>query len=143
MLSINYSFFIQLAVFLALVFFLKWMLFDPLMELWDGRDQLIAGNKKKSEELSVKVDQLIVDYQGKIMSKKKLVSDAMDKDRKQAGKEQEDTVGKIRTQANEMIAELRKKIAGEFKAARSRIQGDAQTMGAKIAEKILGSSLSE
>lgn len=138
MLSINYSFFVQLAVFLALVFFLKRFLFDPLMGLWDERDQLIAGNKKKSEELSALADQLIVEYQGKMLDKKKHIQEAIDRNRKQAGKDQEETVSKARTQANDMIAELREKIAGEFKAAESRIRADAQVMGEKIAEKILG-----
>ena len=143
MLAINYSFFIQLGIFLALVFLLKKFLFDPLMNLWDERDQLIAGNKKKSEELSAQVDQLIVDYQGKIVSKKRLVQEETDKSRKLAAKDQEDTIAKIHTEANEMIAELREKIAGEFKDARSRIQADSQVMGRKIAEKILGAGISE
>jgi len=143
LLSINYSFFVQLAIFLALVFVLKKFIFNPLMGLWDERDQLIAGNKQKSEELSAKVDRLIVDYQGKIMAKKKQMQEETDKNRKLAAREQEDLVAKLHTQSNEMIAELREKIASEFKDARSRIQSDAQTMGQRIAEKILGSSLSE
>ena len=138
MLSINYSFFVQLAIFLALVFVLKKFIFNPLMNLWDERDQLIAGNKEKSEELSAKVDRLIVDYQGKILAKKKQMQEETDKNRKLAVREQEDLVAKLRTQSNEMIAELREKIATEFKDARLRIQSDARLMGEKIAEKILG-----
>ena len=143
MLSINYSFFVQLAIFLALVFVLKKFIFNPLMNLWDERDQLIAGNKEKSEELSAKVDRLIVDYQGKIMAKKKQMQEETDKNRKLAAREQEDLVAKLHTQSNEMIAELREKIASEFKDARARIQSDARLMGERIAEKILGSSVSE
>jgi F-type H+-transporting ATPase subunit b len=142
-LSINYSFFVQLAIFLALVFALKQFVFNPLMGLWDERDRLIAGNKSKSEELSTRVDQLIVDYQGKIMTKKKQMKEEADKNRKQASKEQEDILGKLHTESNEMIAELRVKIAAEFKDAQARIQADARQMGARIAEKILGSSVSE
>jgi len=138
LLSINYSFFVQLAIFLALVFVLKKFIFNPLMNLWDERDQLIAGNKEKSEELSAKVDRLIVDYQGKILAKKKQMQEETDKNRKLAVREQEDLVAKLRTQSNEMIAELREKIATEFKDARLRIQSDARLMGEKIAEKILG-----
>jgi len=138
LLSINYSFFVQLAIFLALVFVLKKFIFNPLMNLWDERDQLIAGNKEKSEELSAKVDRLIVDYQGKILAKKKQMQEETDKNRKLAAREQEDLVAKLRTQSNEMIAELREKIATEFKDARLRIQSDARLMGEKIAEKILG-----
>ena len=138
MLSINYSFFVQLAIFLALVFVLKKFIFNPLMSLWDERDRLIAGNKEKSEELSAKADRLIVDYQGKIINKKKQMQEETDKNRKLAAREQEDLVAKLRTQSNEMIAELREKIATEFKDARLRIQSDARLMGEKIAEKILG-----
>jgi len=143
LLSINYSFFVQLAIFLALVFVLKKFIFNPLMSLWDERDQLIAGNKEKSEELSAKVDRLIVDYQGKILAKKKQMQEETDKDRKLAVKEQEDLVARLHTESNEMIAELREKIASEFKDARLRIQSDARLMGERIAEKILGSSVSE
>jgi F-type H+-transporting ATPase subunit b len=143
LLSINYSFFVQLAIFLALVFILKRFMFNPLMDLWDKRDQLIEGNKQKSEELTAKVDRLIVEYQFKVLDKKKQMAVEADKKRKQASSEQDDIIAKLRTSSNEMIAELREKIASEFKDARSRLQADSQAMGQKIAEKILGASVAE
>ena len=58
-------------------------------------------------------------------------------------KDQDNIVVSNRTEANEMIAELREKIAAEFKAAEQRVQADSQLMGKTIAEKILGASISE
>jgi len=144
LLTINYSFFIQLAIFIALVLFLQKFLFAPVYDqIWDERDQLITGNKQKAEELSEKVDRLIVYHEAQVWASRKLAEEESERTHRQAVKDQEQTIANIRTESNEMIAELRERIAAEFKAAQERIRADAEKMGKTIAQKILGTGVSE
>jgi len=142
-LTINYSFFVQLAIFLAMVLFLKKFLFSPLMNLWDERENRIAGTKQRAEDLSTTVDRLIVYYEAQIWATRKLAQEEYERNHREIVKDQDNIVVSNRTEANEMIAELREKIAAEFKAAEQRVQADSQLMGKTIAEKILGASISE
>lgn len=138
MLSINYSFFVQLAVFLALVFFLQKFLFKPLMRLWEEREEQMEGSRKRAEELSARADQLIVYYEAQLWATRKLAQEDSDTARRALVKELEESVLKVRNESNEAIAELREKIAGEFKAAEQRVLDSAQAMGEMIVERILG-----
>jgi F-type H+-transporting ATPase subunit b len=142
-LTINYSFFVQLAIFLAMVLFVKKFLFSPLLELWDERENRITGTKQRAEDLSTTVDRLIVYYEAQIWATRKLAQEDAERNHREIVKDQDNTVVSNRTEANEMIAELREKIASEFKAAQQRVQSESQMMGKTIAEKILGASISE
>ena len=143
MLAINYSFFIQMAIFLAMVFFLQKFLFKPLMDMWDTRANLIEGNKQRAEELSSKVDQQIVYYEAQIWATRKLAQEDAERTHRENVRHEEELLLKIKNESSEAIAELREKIAGEFKAAEQRVMDSAQAMGKMIAEKILGTSISE
>jgi len=138
LLTINYSFFVQLAVFLALVLFLQKFLFKPLMKLWEEREDQIGGNKKRAEELSIKADQLIVYYEAQIWATRRLAQEDSELARRASVKGLEESVLKVRNESTEAIADLRERIAGEFKAAEQRVLDSAQSMGEMIVERILG-----
>lgn len=143
MLAINYSFFVQMVIFLALVFFLQKFLFKPLMEMWDERANLIEGNKQKAEELSTRVDRQIVYYEAQIWATRKLAQEEAERAHRENVRQLEELLLKVKNESNEAVAELREKIAGEFKAAEQRVMAGAEAMGKMIAERILGTSVSE
>jgi len=143
MLTINYSFFIEMALFIGMVFFLQRFLLRPLFDLWDERDNLIEGNKRRAEDLSIRVDQLIVYYEAQVWATRKLAQEEAERTRRETVHDQEELLLKIRNESTEALAELREKIAGEFKAAESRILDSAQSMGQMIAERVLGARASE
>jgi F-type H+-transporting ATPase subunit b len=132
-----------MALFLAMVFFLQKFLFKPLMDMWDTRANLIEGNKQRAEELSSKVDQQIVYYEAQIWATRKLAQEDAEHTHRENVRHSEELLLKVKNESNEAIAELREKIAGEFKAAEQRVMDNAQAMGKMIAEKILGTSISE
>jgi len=138
MISLNYSFFIEIVLFLAMVFFLQRFLFRPLLKLWDEREDLIEGNRKKAETLSKQVDQMVVYYEAQLWAARRLAQEERERIRRQAGKEQEEIVQVARTEANETIADLREKIALEYREALKRIQDESEAMGKSIAGRILG-----
>jgi len=138
LISLNYSLFIQLLVFLAIVFFLQRFLFKPLLNIWQKREEVIVGNRQKAEELSQRLDNLIIQFATQIWAARRLAQEEQEKIRKQNSQEIEQMVQIIRTETNEMIQELREKIALEYKPALGRISEQAEKMGREIAEKILG-----
>ena len=138
MISLNYSLFIQLVVFLAVIFFLQRFLFKPLLAIWGKREEVIEGGRKKAEELSQQVDNLIIQFAAEIWAARKLAQEEQEKIRKQNSQEIEQMVQIIRAETNEMALELREKIALEYKPAQKRIAEQAEKMGGEIAEKILG-----
>ncbi len=138
MISLNYSFFIEIALFLAMVVFLQRFLFKPLLRLWDRREELIEGNRQKAEALSKQVDQMVVYYEAQLWAARRLAQEEREKIRKQAEQEQEEMVRTARTESNEMVAEFKGKIALEYREALKRIQAESEAMGQNIAGRILG-----
>jgi F-type H+-transporting ATPase subunit b len=137
LLAINYSFFVQLAVFLAMIFILQKFLFKPLMDLWDKRDEMIDGNRAKADELAGRVDQLIVYYEAQIWATRKLAQEDTDAAKHHGNKQLDDMLQHTRAEANEMITGLRGKIAAQYKEARGTLMTEAEKLGTEIADKIL------
>jgi len=141
MISLNYSLFIEIALFLAIVFFLQRFLFKPLLKLWDEREEMIDGNRKKAEQISKQLDQMIVYYEAQLWATRRLANDEREKIKRRAELEKEQMVQTSRNEAQEMLGDLREKIALEYREALKRIQEEAELMGKNIAEKILGRNL--
>ncbi len=141
MISLNYSLFVEIILFLAMVVFLQRFLFRPLLQLWDERDELIEGNKKKAEELSKHLDSMIVFYEAQLWAARKLAAEEQEKIRRTAASEQEELVTTAKNEALETIADLREQIALEYREALKRVEAGAEGMGKSIAEQILGKTV--
>jgi len=142
LISLNYSFFVQLFIFLFLVIILNQFLFKPVLKIWQEREEAIEGKRKKAQELEKQVNELAQRLNQELEKAQERAQKEEEKLKQKFLRQQEELIQKTRSQANEMIAELREKIALEYKTALSQLEQEAENLAQKIAEQILGRKIS-
>src|SRR3990172_12395266 len=66
LLKVDKTLIIQIVIFLAAIFILNPLLFKPLLQLVERREQLTTGRIKEAKELERKVEQIIKEYKEKL-----------------------------------------------------------------------------
>ena len=134
----NMTLFIQIGIFLVLMFLLNSFLFKPMLRLLEERKARTVGRRERAADASAKADEIVADYEAKLAAAR---SEA-DKVRQELIKEGEAERARITKAASEeaekTVAEIKAKLAGETESARAAVKADIEAMAAAMAEKIMG-----
>jgi len=136
----DWTLFFQAGIFIFLIIFLSKVLFKPVVQVLEAREQMHLGPKAEAERLKAEAEQL-KEVIGQAIEQAKAEADKHRNDAvTQARKLEEEILQAGRNESESLLKEARGSIAEEVRAASAALQSEAQNIGAIIAEKLVAPS---
>ncbi len=141
MIELNFTLIIQLVIVLSLMAILTQILFKPFLSVLEERRNRIEGAEKRAKDLQQQAEELIERYREAIAAGQAQGAGIRDEIRKTSLTEETEILQKAMDQANQLIQEVKSRIAEEARAARTDLRFQAENLSREITEKILRRSL--
>ena len=130
--------FVQLAIFLALLFVLWPLLFRPYLKVREDRERGITGAKADAEAMDQKAQALIADYEQRLQKTRQRGAEERQRLRSEGLAHEREVLGQARAGTEAEIAAARAKAQLQEQAARQALLAEATTIGRQIAARVLG-----
>ena len=141
MVNIDYTVFIQLVLFLLLIWILNQVLYKPLLQIMDRRKEILDKAQEEVKTVQETIDRRVAAYEEKIRAAK---MEAMGQ-KGDLAKEGADAAKVITDKAKGEIAglmgEFQAKLEKELASARDLLRNQSRVISLEIAEKVLGRSI--
>ena len=136
--DVNWTFLVQIGIFLVLFLLLKPLLFDPMLRLFEERERRIEGAKNEAREMYQQADQKIARYEEQLTAVKRQAGEERDKLRAEGQRQEQQILAKVRAETNALLEQGKSKIAKDGAALRTELDGVSQTLAREIASRVLG-----
>jgi F-type H+-transporting ATPase subunit b len=141
MISINVTFFIQMANFLILLFLMNLFLYRPIRRIVAQRNQFVAEQQQGIDQAEAEVAVAIEKFNTSINEARKK-GRAQIQEIKSSAYEQEKALMQDATEkAAKQVQVTRMEIQTDIKKARKQLKGQVKTLSAELAQKILGRNI--
>ncbi len=137
MIDIDYSIFIQIALFLVIWFFLARFVFTPFQRLLGEREQRTDGMKAEAETLLKEAERLRMEYEGIITKAKEEGNSIKEGIRQEALHARDQLLAHAQEDAARFLQTVRQQIQEEMQKDRELAVQEAEVIGQEMAEKIL------
>ncbi len=142
MIDLNLTLIIQLAVVLSLMVILSQIAFKPFLSLLQARKERIEGAEKRARELQQQAEKLIERYREAISAAQAQGATIREEIRQESLAKEMEILQQAMEEANQVIKEMKMKIAEETGLARRDLRLQAQNLSREITARILGRDLS-
>src|SRR3972149_2277338 len=119
LLKVDKTLIIQIVIFIAAIFILNSLLFKPLLQLVERREQLTTGRIKEAKELERKVEQIIKEYKEKL----------------------DEVSAKAHSETQALLEEAKAKLELEAREIRAKIKPEIEILARNMASQVLGREL--
>ncbi|MCJ7493342.1 MAG: ATP synthase F0 subunit B [Deltaproteobacteria bacterium] len=142
MIDLNLTLIIQLAVVLSLMVILSQIAFKPFLSLLQARKERIEGAEKRARDLQQQAEKLIERYREAISAAQAQGATIREEIRQESLAKEMEILQQAMEEANQVIKEMKMKIAEETGLARRDLRLQAQNLSREITARILGRDLS-
>jgi F-type H+-transporting ATPase subunit b len=142
MIDLNLTLIIQLAVVLSLMVILSQIAFKPFLSLLQARKERIEGAEKRARDLQQQAEELIERYREAISAAQAQGATIREEIRQESLAKEMEILQQAMEEANQVIKEMKMKIAEETGLARRDLRLQAQNLSREITARILGRDLS-
>ena len=137
MIDLNYTMLIQWGISVALMIFLHFFLFKPVLKVIDARQAKIEGTFAGAEKLDQEADTLKEDYLAKMAAARERLAAAAAARRESAMKQARGLMEKTREEALAQVETTRERIQAESLEVKNQLGAQVETLARAIAGKIL------
>lgn len=141
LLKVDKTLIIQIVIFIAAIFILNSLLFKPLLQLVERREQLTTGRIKEAKELERKVEQIIKEYKEKLDEVRAKAMEERNEIRRQAQAAAEEMIAKAHSEAQTLLEEAKAKLGLEARELRGKIKPEIEILARNMASQVLGREL--
>ena len=138
MLEFNFTFFVQMINFLALIAILNWLLVKPAMKIINERRSRVEGSNEETQLLLEEVEKNTAEYQQRLSEARMLANSEKEKLRHEGSQQETEIVRKARDEARTMLEEMKSSIERESLEAKNTMRNEIEALSRDIAEKVLG-----
>jgi F-type H+-transporting ATPase subunit b len=139
--EINSTLLIQLGIYLALIFILKGLFFDPILALLRKREALTTGKKGEALGMREKISQLKAEYEAKMSDVKKSI-DLQRRDELGAIRERaEKKLNDAKTKADRKLMDHQLEMEAEIKRLRGQLPQLSADISSEISKAIIGAKV--
>ena len=138
MIDINVSLLIQLANFIVLLIALNFILFKPIRQIMQEREQGIGSALEDAKTAQHRMQSLLDNYNSSLAEAKQKATTTYNTIYQQGLDAQRDMISAERAKASEMLDKARTEIAEASKTARVDLQREAERLAQDITSKLLG-----
>ncbi len=137
----DYTIFIQMITFLALVFILNILLYKPLLSIIERRKKQLDELESEIKLFNKSVDKRAAEYEEKLKLAKTNASE-LKKEIIQEGAEQaKKIIDAVRNEIPLMMQEFQQKMDKEIQTARQTLDSQSRKLSLEIAQKVMGRSV--
>lgn len=141
--DLDASLFVQLGLFLVLLFVLKPTLFDPMMKLFEEREKRIEGTRLQASKEDERSAKALAKYEAIVGKARESGAAERDALRQTAVKQEAELMARVRAETAGTLERGRAEIAKESQAAKQQLEADARTLGRDIASRVLGREVTQ
>ena len=134
----NLSVFWVILFVLVLTFVIERLLLRPVMSVIRAREQAIASARELAQRSASEAQAATAEFERKTSEARAEIYRQMDEMRRTALGRRAEIVAQTRAEAETAVAEALRQLDEESRAARRRLEADAETLGAAAADRILG-----
>jgi len=138
MIDINVSLLIQLANFIVLLIILNFILFKPIREIMQEREQGISSALGDAKIAQERMQSLLDQYNTALADAKQKAATTYNALYQQGIDAQRDMISTERAKAGEQLDKARAEITSMSAAARSDLRKEAERLSQEITVKLLG-----
>ncbi len=137
MIDLDVTLFIQWGIYLALMVFLHFFLFKPVLRVIDARQARIKGTLAEADELRSQAVVNRREYEKKITAAKERVSVRSAALRESVAQETRKLLERAREEAMAQVEAAKERIRQDSKAVQRELQDNIGTLAREIAAKVL------
>ena len=134
----DFTLFVQMATFIALIFILHYLLYKPILSIIDRRKKQLEEAENEIKLFKDSVDKKAAEYDEKLNKAKTSASDLKKEIISEGSQQAKSIVDAVRNQIPLMTQESQKKMDQEMQAARQILDNQSRKLSLEIAEKVLG-----
>jgi F-type H+-transporting ATPase subunit b len=132
------TFLVQVVLFVGLTLFLKPVLFDPMLKLFEERERRIDGAKLQARRIDEKSASAASKYDAEMAKARTSAGAARDKIRADAVKEEQEILRKVRASTAKVVDDGKRAAFAEAERARASLKSDAAALARDFAGRVLG-----
>lgn len=136
MVTINLTFFLVLAMFLAFLWAMHRFVFKPLLALMDQREQQMAEDRAVAREASAEAETIEDEYKRRLAAIHRESNLHITRARRAAQEQHQAQVDAFKKRADEELQELRKEIRSDVNSQREQFAGLAREIASAMAKKL-------
>jgi len=137
MISLDYSVFVAILIFLSLVYVLNRILFRPLMRVRDERDKRTTGLVAEANKQLEHHSELFDKYQATIKNARMEGYQVQERTRSEALAKRNEALSEAKQRAEQLSLESRESIRTQLQSAKEQLGREADEMARSIAASIL------
>lgn len=137
MIDLNYTLLIQWGIFIALMIFLHFYLFKPVLKVIDARQAKVEGTFAGAEDLKRQAATFKSDYEGKLTAARDEIASTAAANREKALREARELMDRSREEALAQVESSRERIQAESGEVKTQLAGQVEGLARAIAGKIL------
>lgn len=138
MIDINISLLYQLVNFIVLLIALNFILFKPIRQIMQEREQGISSALEDAKAAQNRMQSLLEHYNASLAESKQKAASAYNTIYQQGLDAQRDLISAERAKAGEMLDKARAEIAAAANTARTDLKKEAERLSQDITSKLLG-----
>jgi F-type H+-transporting ATPase subunit b len=137
--DVNPSFaLLQFVVFAALIVVLKPLLFDPVLKVFEAREQRTDGARSEARDMQERAGELLRKYEVELANVNRVAAEERDKLRSETAKLEAEILEQARGAAEKILAEGRGKLGVEVAALRAELRAGNPAVARELASAVLG-----
>ena len=139
--SVDVTFAIQIVSFFVLWVVLRKLLFEPMIEVLEKREDRTRGSLEAASHIHSDVEAMRADYQEHLRNARQKSLEDMEASRKLTIAEERTILSAARDQAAARLAVSRVEIGKQVDAARAVLDRDSSALAGQLVEKVVGRQL--
>lgn len=132
------TFIIQMLFFLALVVALKPLLFDPLLKVFEAREERTEGAKDSARQMQNEAGALLERYEAELLRVNAVAAEERDKIRAETSRLESEILQEARDATAAIIEAGRRDISDQVQKIRFDLGKQSEQLGRDIASRALG-----
>jgi len=138
MVELNFTVWIQMINFIALIFILNFFLYKPVLKIVEKRNKKLEESDEEVKSLNETIENNMAKYEEKIRQARIEAAVERDKVQEEGSEEGKAIIGKVRDEISEKLGEFKGKLQDETDKARDVLRDQTRTIATEISEKVLG-----
>lgn len=137
----DYTIFVQMVIFVALIFILNILLYKPILSIIERRKKHVDELENEIKLFNESVDKKAAEYEEKLKLAKANASELKKEIIKEGADQAKVIVDAVRNEIPAMMQEFQQKLDKEVQAARQTLDSQSRRLSFEIAEKVMGRSV--
>jgi F-type H+-transporting ATPase subunit b len=137
MLEFNNWFFVLAANFLVLLFILNKILFQPILKVFQEREDAIDGSLDAAKQMEMKKEEAMAKMKAELAEAAQSAREAYEEKKAEGQAKQKELLDAANAEAAKIIGDARAKLKAESDKARGALKADVEKFSEEIANKLI------